>query len=249
MAQIRRWIFKTTFPTMISTNSHDLQYPRTRRSIHSPGCLHQRFLQLLLAVISVVAFGCSSSSDWDVQWQEITEAIEAGNIQEAKTRLSGLLPQVQQEGPKNVHYAQVIFQLGIIAQHEGQEKQAESYFWEALTLWAQSVGPEHPHMASTLSALADLFEKEAIWITPSPYSNEPQQSKRKPGDNRTHDVCQPCSPIVNFYSKLATRQKPKESKPTFPTFKTSIPSVRTKTSFMGAHHLLLFGVVLGTIRP
>ena len=159
MAQIRRWIFKTTFPTMISTNSHDLQYPRTRRSIHSPGCLHQRFLQLLLAVISVVVFGCSSSSDWDVQWQEITEAIEAGNIQEAKTRLSGLLPQVQQEGPKNVHYAQVIFQLGIIAQHEGQEKQAESYFWEALTLWAQSVGPEHPHMASTLSALADLFEK------------------------------------------------------------------------------------------
>ena len=121
--------------------------------------MHQRFLQLLLAVISVVAFGCSSSSDWDVQWQEITEAIEAGNIQEAKTRLSGLLPQVQQEGPKNVHYAQVIFQLGIIAQHEGQEKQAESYFWEALTLWAQSVGPEHPHMASTLSALADLFEK------------------------------------------------------------------------------------------
>ncbi|MGD9851927.1 MAG: tetratricopeptide repeat protein [Nitrospirales bacterium] len=110
--------------------------------------------------MSVLIFGCSGPSDWDVQWEEITEAMEAGNIQEAKTRLIALLPVVQQEGPGNPHYAQVIFQLGTVAQQEGNYERAESYFWEALPLWAQSLGPEHPQMAVTLSALSAIFVKK-----------------------------------------------------------------------------------------
>jgi len=112
--------------------------------------------------------GCSDSSEWDAQWKEIVEAIDAENFQEAKTRLTGLLPLVQQEGPQNPHYAQVIFYLGTIAQREGRDKQAEAYFWEALPLWAQSVGPEHPQMAVTLSALAALFEKQGKTDTALP---------------------------------------------------------------------------------
>ena len=123
---------------------------------------------LLIAMVYLLTLGCSSPSEWDAQWEAITEAMEAGNIQDAKTRLTGLLPLVQQEGPRSPHYAQVIFQLGAIAQREGQDKQAESYYWEALPLWAQSVGPEHPHMAVTLSALAALFEKRGNTDTALP---------------------------------------------------------------------------------
>ena len=115
---------------------------------------------ILVYSLSVLAFGCSGPSEWDVQWKEITEAMETGNIQEAKTRLTALLPVVQQEGPRNPHYAQVIFQLGTVAQQEGNFARAESYFWEALPLWAQSLGPEHPQMAVTLSALSALFVKK-----------------------------------------------------------------------------------------
>lgn len=123
---------------------------------------------ILICCVSVLTFGCSASSEWEVQWQEIIEAIEAGNIQEAKTRLTGLLPVVQQEGPGNPHYAQVIFQLGTVAQLEGNHERAESYFWEALPLWAQSLGPEHPQMAVTLSALAALFVKKGKTDTALP---------------------------------------------------------------------------------
>ena len=146
-------------PDLDCSHSHNFQI-----SAHPPDC---RFLvrpcwlpwnHLVALGWLLMTLGCSSPSEWDIQWEEITEAIEAGNIQEAKTRLNGLLPVVQQEGPRNPHYAQVIFQLGTIAQREGHDKQAESYFWEALPLWAQSVGPEHPQMAVTLSALAALFQ-------------------------------------------------------------------------------------------
>ncbi len=125
-----------------------------------------RFFQLcgpwniLIYGLTIWVFGCSAPSDWDVQWEEITEAMVAGDIQEAKTRLTALLPRVQQEGPRNPHYAQVIFQLGMVAQQEGNLTRAESYFWEALPLWAQSLGPEHPQMAVTLSALSGIFLKK-----------------------------------------------------------------------------------------
>ena len=42
--------------------------------------LFQRFFlwNILVYCLSVLAFGCSDSSEWDVQWKEITEAMQAG---------------------------------------------------------------------------------------------------------------------------------------------------------------------------
>ncbi len=145
----------------------------SRKSVDTPHMFFPAYpgqvsLLILMVLVYLLTLGCSSPSEWDVQWEEITEAMDAGNIQVAKTRLTGLLPMVQQEGPRSPHYAQVIFQLGAIAQREGQDKQAESYYWEALPLWAQSVGPEHPHMAVTLAALAALFEKRGNTATALP---------------------------------------------------------------------------------
>ncbi|MGE0473261.1 MAG: tetratricopeptide repeat protein [Nitrospirales bacterium] len=127
-----------------------------------PPRLYQRLSpwNILIFGVSVLIFGCSDPSEWDIQWREITHAMEAGHIQEAKSRLTKLLPVVQEEGPRNPHYAQVIFQLGIVAQHEGNHERAELYFWEALPLWAQSLGPEHLQMAVTLSSLSALFVKK-----------------------------------------------------------------------------------------
>lgn len=164
-------------PVPFLGKTSDVSYIRSRPFQSSKHTAHRRFRifrvylpwNMLTALFCLLLpLGCSDSSEWDAQWHEIIEAIDAENFQEAKTRLTGLLPMVQQEGPRNPHYAQVIFHLGTIAQREGRDKQAEAYFWEALPLWAQSVGPEHPQMAVTLSALAALFEKQGKTDTALP---------------------------------------------------------------------------------
>lgn len=80
-----------------------------------------------------------------------------GQLQEAKELLHRLLPSVREKGPSDERYALVIFQLGEVSRREGQESQAEAYYWEALPLFAQSMGPEHLRMADPLAALASLY--------------------------------------------------------------------------------------------
>jgi len=83
--------------------------------------------------------------------------LSRGQLQEAKELLHRMLPPVREKGPTDERYARVIFQLGEISRLEGQESQAEAYYWEALPLFAQSVGPEHLRMADPLAALAFLY--------------------------------------------------------------------------------------------
>jgi tetratricopeptide (TPR) repeat protein len=64
---------------------------------------------------------------------------------------------VRENGPSDKRYALVIFQLGEVSRLEGQESQADAYYWEALPLFAQSVGPEHLRMADPLTALSSLY--------------------------------------------------------------------------------------------
>jgi hypothetical protein len=68
-----------------------------------------------------------------------------------------MLPVVRDCGPINERYGQVIFQLGEISRLEGQETQAETYYWKAWPLLAQSVGSEHLRMADALAELASLI--------------------------------------------------------------------------------------------
>lgn len=65
---------------------------------------------------------------------------------------------LRDNGPTDERYGQVIFQLADIARLEGNSKQAESYYWKALPLIAQSLGPEHVRMAAPLTELATLYE-------------------------------------------------------------------------------------------
>ncbi len=102
--------------------------------------------------------GCPTSSEWDQQWQELQKILEAGRLQEAKERLHNILPSVRDNDPTDERYGQVIFQLADIARLEGNSKQAESYYWKALPLIAESLGPEHLHMADPLSELATIYE-------------------------------------------------------------------------------------------
>ena len=54
----------------------------------------------------------------------------------------------------------MIFELGEISRLEGQPSQAETYYWQALPLFAQSVGPEHLRMADPLAELASLYQQK-----------------------------------------------------------------------------------------
>ncbi len=111
----------------------------------------------MIAGILCLLAGCPTSSEWDRQWEQIHATLSRGHIQEAKDLLHRLLPSVLEKGPTDERYALVIFQLGEVARLEGQESQAEAYYWEALPLFAQSVGPEHLRMADPLAALASVY--------------------------------------------------------------------------------------------
>ena len=83
--------------------------------------------------------------------------LSRGEIQETKELLHRLLPLVREKGPTDERYALVIYQLGEVSRLEGQVSRAEAYYWEALLLFAQSVGPEHLRMADPLAALASVY--------------------------------------------------------------------------------------------
>lgn len=118
------------------------------------------FLWWLLASLICLLTGCPTSSEWDRQWEQIQATLARGQLQEAKDLLHRLLPSVREQGPTNKRYALVIFQLGEVARLEGQESQAEAYYWESLPLLAQSMGSENLRMADPLTALASLYHQK-----------------------------------------------------------------------------------------
>ena len=119
------------------------------------------FPWILPALLLFIVTGCPASSEWDQQWQHIQLTLEEGRIQEAKRLLQDILPSLRDNGPTDEHYGQVIFQLADIARLEGNTSQAESYYWKALPLIAESLGPEHVRMADPLTELATLYEQKS----------------------------------------------------------------------------------------
>lgn len=119
------------------------------------------FSILLASTLPLIFFtGCSAPSEWDHQWEAIQNRIRAGDLAQAQAQLQAILPSIRKKGPTDKRYAQIIYQLGDIARLEGDTNQAESYYWEALPLIAQSLGPEHLRMADPLIELAILYQKK-----------------------------------------------------------------------------------------
>ncbi len=119
------------------------------------------FSIFLASALALLFFtGCSAPSDWDSQWETIQDRIRAGDLAQARTLLQAILPSIRENGPSDKRYAQIIYQLGDIARLEGDNHQAESYYWEALPLIAQSLGPENLRMADPLAKLAIIYQKK-----------------------------------------------------------------------------------------
>ncbi len=112
----------------------------------------------LLVPLSFLVTGCPATSDWEQQWQLVQITIKAGRLHDAKKLLTDILPSVRDKDPTDERYGQVIFQLGEIARLEGNTSEAESFYWKALPLIANSLGPEHVRMAEPLTKLASLYE-------------------------------------------------------------------------------------------
>jgi tetratricopeptide (TPR) repeat protein len=118
------------------------------------------WVKLLVPVVCLLT-GCPASSEWEQQWQQVQFTLQEGRLQDAKKLLEDILPSLRDNGPTDERYGQVIFQLAEIARLEGNVSQAESYYWKALPLIAQSLGPEHVRMADPLTELATLYEHKS----------------------------------------------------------------------------------------
>ena len=130
--------------------------------LHHSTMFAQPIFSILLAFALAWIFftGCSAPSEWDHQWEAIQDRIRAGDLAQAQIQLQAILPSIRKEGPTDKRYAQIIYQLGDIARLEGDTNHAESYYWKALPLIAQSLGPEHLRMADPLIELAIIYQKK-----------------------------------------------------------------------------------------
>jgi len=119
------------------------------------------FAIFLISALALIIFtGCPAPSEWDNQWEAIQDRIRAGDLDQAQSQLQAILPSIRKKGPSDKRYAQIIYQLADIARLKEDNKQAESYYWEALPLIAQSLGPEHLRMANPLAELAIIYQKK-----------------------------------------------------------------------------------------
>lgn len=121
---------------------------------------HMNFgLAWVLFLLSTL-LGCPATSEWDQQWESIQEQIRAGDLTQAHTQLQTILPSIRENGPSDSRYAKIIYQLGEIALLQEDYDRAESYYWEAMPLIVQSLGPEHLNMADPLEKLASMYQKK-----------------------------------------------------------------------------------------
>lgn len=104
--------------------------------------------------------GCPTTSEWDQQWASIQNSVQAGNLTRAKTQLQTILPSIRENGPSDQRYAKIIYQLGEIARLQEDYDRAESYYWEAMPLIVESLGPEHLHMADPLDNLSSIYQNK-----------------------------------------------------------------------------------------
>ncbi len=114
----------------------------------------------VLSFLLCLVTGCPGPSEWDQQWQHIQSTLQKGHVQEAKKMLQNILPSLRNNDSTDERHGQVIYQLAEIASLEGNLAQAESYYWKALPLIAQSLGPEHLHMADPLTEIARLYTQK-----------------------------------------------------------------------------------------
>ncbi len=114
----------------------------------------------ILVLTFCVLTGCPNSSEWELEWESIQNSIRAGDLPQAQTQLQTILPSIRENGPSDHRYAKIIYQLGEIARLQEDDDRAESYFWEAMPLIVQSLGPEHVNMADPLEKLASIYQKK-----------------------------------------------------------------------------------------
>ena len=119
------------------------------------------FLRTWLALLFLgVLTSCPASSESDQRWQHIQELVDQGQYQEAKDLLHPILPSLRDNDPTDEQYGKAIIQLADIASLEGNQQQAETYYWKAMPLIADSLGPEHVRMATTLISLTTIYEQK-----------------------------------------------------------------------------------------
>ena len=149
---------KTSLSSLLLLTFHFSLLP-SKNHRECPGNITLSMIVVSALVLTFFA-GCPAPSEWDQQWEAIQTSIRRGDFSQAKTQLQTILPSIRQNDPFDTRHAQIIYQLGDIARLEGDAGQAETLYWKALPLIAESLGPEHLHMADPLTELATIYQKK-----------------------------------------------------------------------------------------
>ena len=122
--------------------------------------IHQRlgFPRAWFMIVSTLVFmGCSETTEWENYPEGGQQAIEQGQYDKAERILTDALQEVKQLAGHDPRQATTFQQLGELYRRQGHYSKAERYFWQAMPIWAETVGPAHPRMASSLTGIAQVY--------------------------------------------------------------------------------------------
>lgn len=86
------------------------------------------------------------------------EAFDRGDFSLAEPLFTQIIKETKEAGASNERRALALYHLGELLRIQGQYQKAELLFWQALPIWAKTVGPTHPEMAKGLTSLAYVYE-------------------------------------------------------------------------------------------
>ena len=86
------------------------------------------------------------------------EAFERGDYTIAEPLLLKIIQESKTSQEIHETKASALYHLGELYRLQGKHEKSELFFWQALPIWAKTVGPTHPHMANGLTSLGYVYE-------------------------------------------------------------------------------------------
>lgn len=125
--------------------------------------------------IALVLAGCSTRSSSESEWQayihEGSRAYHQGQYARAEALLNRALDLAEHFNQPDARLAESLYNLAEVYRAQGEFGKAEPLYWRSLPITAETVGPEHPDMASGITGLALLYQAQGRFQEAEPLFN------------------------------------------------------------------------------
>jgi len=116
-----------------------------------------------------------------------------------------IIEETKAAGVSSERKVSALFHLGELFRIQGYYEKAELLFWQALPIWAKTIGPTHPEIAKGLTSLAYVFEAKLEYQKAAPLVKQALKD-REAAFGRDHPNIVPSLEQYAALLKLMNRQ-------------------------------------------